>query len=436
MTEPMEGLLAAVPAEPRDRGPSWLVGLRRRAAAELRDTGFPGRKHEKWRFTSVRDVVRTPFETAGGEDPSGAVAWADERLGDDGTWRLVIADGRAAVEQAGEAPSGVTVRSLAEVLRNEPALVEGVLGRLAPSEHFAALSNALFEDGAVVVLEGHVETPVHLVHVATPGETPRAAYPRLVVVARGGSQATLVESFLTRPGEGKHLTNAVAEVAIDDGARLEHVRVTEGEPHAMQLAYLAVRLGRDAYYGSRAVALGGALTRLELTVRFEGPGSEAVLDGVYHVDRREHVDHQVLVTHAAGHCASHVTYRGLLDGKGHAVFNAMSIVERDAQQSSAHQENRNLLLSDDATIDTKPHLEIDADDISASHGAAVGAVDDQQLFYLRSRAIPEAQARDLLTFAFVRELLDRLPHAPLVGRTSEAVLARLPHGDAIREVER
>lgn len=432
-TDAMEGLMAAVPAEPRSAGPAWLVGLREEAAAHLRDAGFPGRKHEKWRFTSVREVVDTPFETAFA-DPAAARAWVDERLGDDGTWRLVLADGRPDLEGAGPPPEGVRVRSLAEVLASEPALVEPVLGQLVPTEHFAALSSALFEDGAVVVVDGAPDRPVHLVHVATPGETPRAAYPRVVVLAQDGSEGTLVESFLTRPGEGKHLTNAVAEVSVGADARLEHVRVTEGEPHAMQLAYLAASLDRDAFYGSRIVALGGAPSRLELTVRFEGPGAEAALDGAYHVDGREHVDHQVLVEHAAPHCTSQVTYRGLLDGRGHAVFNAMGVVKRDAQRSSVHQENRNLLLSDDATIDTKPHLEIDADDISASHGAAVGAVDDASLFYLRSRGIPEPQARDILTFAFVSELLERLPHAPLVDRTSEAVLTRLPHGDVIREL--
>lgn len=441
----MDGLLSTVPEEPRDAGPGWLLGLRREAVARLRDDGLPGRKHEKWRFTSVREVLDTSFETVGDVDRARTTAWVDDALGADGTWRLVIVDGRAAVEEAGSPPAGVRVQSLAAALRDEPTLVEGVLGRLAPREHFAELSNALFEDGAVVELEGRTETPVHLVYVATPGQAPRAAYPRVVVLAQDGSQGTLIETFLTREDAthsatrptdaretAKHLTTAVAEVVVGDGARLEHVRITRGRPSSVQLAYLAVRLGRDAFYGSRVVALGGALTRLELSVRFEGRGSEASLDGVYYVNDEEHVDHQVLVRHAEGHCTSHVTYRGLLDGKGHAVFNAMSIVDRDAQQSSTHQENRNLLLSDDARLDTKPHLEIDADDISASHGAAVGALDEQQLFYLRSRGIPEEQAQDVLTFAFVRELLDRISHQPLVASTSDAILARLPHGESIR----
>ncbi|MEQ8458483.1 MAG: Fe-S cluster assembly protein SufD [Sandaracinaceae bacterium] len=438
MSERTQGLLAAVPAEPRGDGPAWLKGLRQEAATALHERGFPGKKHESWRFTSVRDVVGTTYETASLEavspETASADAWVQQTLGDDGTFRVVLTEGRFTGAEG--VPAGVSVRSLAEVLREEPALVEPVLGKLAPTEHFAALSSALFEDGAVVVVEKNavVETPIHLVHVASPGASPKASYPRVVVIAREGSQAKVVESFLTREGDEKHLTNTVCEVQVGANARLEHVRITEGTEQALQLAYLSVGLDRDAFYGSRVVTLGGGLSRLELTARFDGPGSEVSLDGVYHVGGAEHVDHQVRVEHAAGHCTSHVRYRGLLDGRGHAVFNAMGIVKKDAQQSAAHQENRNLLLSDDATIDTKPHLEIDADDITASHGATIGTVDESSLFYMRSRGIPETQARDILTFAFVRELIDRVAHAPLVKRASDRVLDRLPHGDAIREL--
>ena len=428
----MAGLSDIVPTAPRSGGPKWLEELRAGAAERLREGGFPGKKHEAWRFTSVREIVDTAFETASeSEDPK---ARLDEALGDDGTWRLVVADGRPLLEAAGAPPSGVTVRRLAEVLEAEPALVEPVLGKLVAREHFAALNAALFEDGVALVIEGEAPTPVHLVHAAGGADVPSAAHPRLVVIAKPRSRATLVESFVDA-GEGeRHLTNAVAEIAVGDGARLEHVRITEGTPRCRQIASLGVSLGRDAFYASRVVALGGALTRLELGVRLEGPGAEAELDGAYHVDGSEHVDHQLRVDHVAGCCTSRVRYRGLLDGKGRAVFNAMGIVHRDAAGSAAHQENRNLLLSDDATVDTKPHLEIDCDDVAASHGTTVGALEESQLFYLRSRGVPEAQARDILTFAFVREILARIGHAPLAARTSRAVLERLPHGEALEGI--
>ncbi len=437
----MSGLLSRVPSEPSSEGPDWLAGLRKAAAAHLHERGFPGKKHESWRFTSVREIVDTAFTRGAGSE--GVVARVDEALGDDGTWRLVIAGETPLLDAAGAPPPGVTVRSLARVLAEEPALVAPVLGKLVAGEHFAALSNALFEDGVVLVVSGDIPTPVHLVHTAGGGEEPSATYPRVVVIAREGSRATLVESFLDLPANtsadtskraARHLTNAVAEIAVGANARLEHIRISEGTERTLSLAYLGVSLARDAFYGSRVVTLGGALTRLELGLRFDGPGGEADLDGAYHVDDGEHVDHQIRVDHVAGRCTSHVRYRGLLDGNGHAVFNAMGIVHRNAAGSAAHQENRNLLLSDGATIDTKPHLEIDCDDVAASHGTTVGAIDDAQLFYLRARGVPEAQARDILTYAFVSEILGRIGHPPLVARTSRATLARLPHGEALGEL--
>lgn len=424
-----DGLLSRLTEAPTD-GPAWLQGLRKEASDRLASTGLPGKKHERWRFTSVRELVETPFAKSSSDS---AKVWADERLGDDGTFRVVLTDGAA--EAIGETPDGVSLGSLREALEQDPSLQQE-LGRSARTEHFAALNAAMFDDGLLLRVKrgAAVETPIHLVYVATPGAEPRAAYPRLLVLTEDGSQATLVESFLTRDGEASHLTNAVAEISVGANASLRHVRITEGTERGAQLAYLSVRLGRDARYMSRVAAFGGKLTRLELDVRFEGPGAECSLDGAYHVDGTDHVDHQILVEHAAPHCTSHVRYRGLLDGRGHAVFNAIGVVERDAAGSAAHQENRNLLLSDDARVDTKPHLEIDSDDVTASHGSTVGALDDAQLFYLRSRGVPEEQARDVLIYAFVSAILDGVKHAPLAERAREAILARLPHGPAIREL--
>ncbi len=428
MTDRSEGLLSRVPESPAS-GPAWLVKLRRDAAARLREGGFPGKKHERWRFTSVREVVETAFETAALEQRA-----ATDRVGDDGTFQVLLA-GRPSWD-ASAVPSGVRVRSIAEALRDDPSALEGVLGQLAPREHFAALNAALFRDGVVVsIAEGAViDRPIHIVHDAPTGAEPTATYPRVLVIAERASQAVLIESYLATDGDRRVLTNAVTEVDVRQGARLDHARVLFGGPQSFHLAHLAARLDRDAFYASRVVTLGGALSRLELDVRLAGEGAEAVLEGVYHVDGSEHVDHQVFVDHAAPHGTSTTRYRGLLDGRGHAVFNAMGVVRSEARGTNAHQENRNLLLSDDATLDTKPHLEIETDDVKASHGATVGAVDDAQLFYLRARGIPEAEARDVLTYAFVRALLEHIPHDATARRASDAVLARLPSGERIREI--
>lgn len=438
-----EGLMAQVPREPTREGPSWLSSLRRESAERLREGGFPGKKHEKWRFTSVREVVDTAFEQASAKarEPDEAVSqWVEKQLGDEDAPRVVLADGR--IVGMPDPIDGVRIESLKTALEATPAGLEDVLGALAPREHFAALNAALFDDGVLIRVTGAVEQPIHLVHVARASKAPTAAYPRVVVLAEAGSSATLIESYLveaklgdgSEAGPAKHLTSPVTEVRVEDDARLEHVRIVFGEPHAFHLGYLAIHQARGSFYASRAVTLGGALSRVDLDATLAGEGAEIVLEGVYQVGGREHVDHQVCVEHTAPRTTSTTRYRGLLDGEGHAVMNLMGIVRPSAPGTVAHQENRNLLLSDDATIDTKPHLEIETDDIEASHGATIGALDETALFYLRSRGIPEAEARDVLTFAFVRALIEHIPHPPTVRRASEAVLGRLPSAERIREV--
>jgi Fe-S cluster assembly protein SufD len=364
----------------------------------------------------VRDVVARTYADGPPTDAAqrAAVAFALDALGPaDGARRVVLVDGRLA-----SADLPVT-----DLLGGAP---EGT------PRFFAALNAVRFPEGvAVTVPPGET---VEIVHVATLAVTPRAAYPRLRVTVPSQAESQLVERYLTLAATdaAPHLTAAVTEVVLEDAARLDHTRVVDGEvPGEAHLATLDVSIGRSAYYAGRAVALGGSLTRLETTARFTGKGAECVLDGVYHVDGTDHVDHQVLVDHADDHGQSNVTYRGLLDGRGHAVFNAIGVVRPGTVGSSAHQETRNLLLSDEATLDTKPHLEIDSDDVTASHGSAVGSLDEEQLFYLRSRAIPEQHARALLTFAFVTELLERIPDARLASELERKVVARLPHGEAL-----
>ena len=432
-TTQTDDLMSRLPEDPGAGAPDWLATLKRTAAERLREGGFPTRKTEAWRFTSVKPVVSVPFEHAETE-PADAVGWAEEHLGDDGTRRVYVVNGRPRLEGL-SLPKGVTAQGLADLLASEPASVEPHLGRVADAEYFGALNQALFDDGLVLrIADGAaVEEPIQVVHVAQPGGVPTAAYPRVLVIAGEASQARVVETYLARGGE-RHLTNVVTEVVVGQAANLDHTRVVEGADNAFHVATLAVRQERDSTYASRVVTLGGALSRVDLNVSLAGQGANCLLDGVYHADGTEHVDHQTFVAHRAVRCASNEVYRGILDGKGGAVFNGIIKVERDAQKASAHQENRNLLLSDDATVHTKPHLEIDADDISASHGATIGAIDDASLFYLRSRGIGEDLARDILTFAFVHELLDRIPHGPVARRLGEALLARMPNGEAIREL--
>jgi Fe-S cluster assembly protein SufD len=432
----IEQQLQHLPEQVEGGGPGWLTELRRTAAAHLRDRGLPTKKTEAWRFTPVAPLAQASFAPRPGSAAHArALELASARVGDDGTWQLVVADGLPLLGSASAPPAGVEVRSLAEVLEREPARVEAHLGKHAPQEDFAALNAALFRDGVFVHVRAGstVAQPIHLVHVGQTGAEPTASYPRVLVVVEEGAQALLLESFLVDEGVS-HLTNVVSETVLGQGAHLHHVRVAFGAPQGLHTAVQAVHQARGSVYRSQVVTMGGGLARLDLRAVLDGEGAECRLEGVYHVTDREHVDHHTRIEHAKPRCASSQVYRGILDGRGHAVFDGTVVVRPHAQHTEAHQENRNLLLSDDAAINTKPHLEIDADDVKCSHGATIGSLDEAQMFYLTARGIGREQARALLTFAFVRELLERIPHEPLRHALGQAVLARLPHGEAIWEL--
>jgi Fe-S cluster assembly protein SufD len=399
----------------------------------IRQKGLPGAREEAWRFTSVRELERPSYEVASGTASDAHLrALADALLGDDGTHRVTVVDGRPALPDA--LPEGLVVLGLADVLARLPELVETHLGAYAGTEFFAGLNAAMFHDGAVVRLaRGHaIERPVHLVHVNAQSDKDTVVHPRLVVVVEAGASLTLVESFLGPRGDGgtgRHLTNVVSEVVLEPGARFEHVIVHDGVDR--HIARVAVHQGEGSTYRSNVFTFGGSLVRLDLETTLAGERASAELDGIYHVAGNDHVDHQLRVVHRAPHCTSRQVYRGVLDGAGEAVFDGTTVVERGAQRTEAHQENRTLLLSDSATVNTKPHLRIDADDVVCSHGATVGSLDDEQLFYLRARGVPEALARAMLTFAFLRMLLDGVSHEPTRDRLARALLERLPDGEEV-----
>jgi Fe-S cluster assembly protein SufD len=242
-----------------------------------------------------------------------------------------------------------------------------------------------------------------------------------------------VETYLAGPGHD-HFVGAVTEVHVGDGARLEHVRATENLQTGHHIASLAVRQARGSSYRSRVVTLGGALSRLDLRVQLDGEGAEVALRGATIGGGQDVVDHHTFVDHRRPNCSSRASYRAIVDGRANAVLDAITVVRPGAQQTSAHQELRSLALSDDASVNAKPHLEIEADDVSCTHGATVGAIDDEQLFYLRSRGIPEPRARAMLTYAFVRSAIDEIEHGPVRARLARAALERLPHGRALGEV--
>lgn len=393
-------LLHSVP-DSFETGPEWLRALRARAAEKLRATGLPTKRTEAWRFTPVRSMVEAELDRVEDDTPT----------------------------LKSDAPADVVVRSLRATLQDEPHLLEDRLDLAGPPEHFAALNTALFEDGIWIdVPAGRVvEAPLELEHAASASGV---AYPRVLLTVGDDAELTVIEHYVG--GATRTLTNSVVEIDVGRNAKVRHVRIHEND--GLQVGRVDVRQAADSRYVSTVVTLGGALLRFDVRSLLDEPGAECELNGAYLVDGDDHVDHHTLVEHRAARCRSDQTYRGIVSDKGTAVFDGIVVVHRDAQKTEAHQENRNLLLSDAATVHTKPHLEIDADDVICSHGATVGSLDEDQLFYLRTRGIPEDLAKAMLTFAFLESIIDRVTDESTRHRLRENLLARIPHGDRIREV--
>jgi Fe-S cluster assembly protein SufD len=419
--------------------PLWLAARRQAAARRFEEAGFPTRKSEAWRFTPTDSLVEAAWAPAPGARLEAILplAPAPPRVepglpGLEGELRVALVDGRLA--EVPRLPSGVEVRALAEVLCEDANLLLPHLGKIAqPAEGepapFLDLNTALFEDGVLVHLrEGTVlREPLHLVVLASAGAFPTLRFPRVVVVLEPRSQASLIETHLGQ-GAGAYLSIAVTEVALGPGAVLDHTRVEEEGPGGFHVGTLAVREDRDASYTSHVVTLGGRLARVDLTVLLDGPGAGCVLDGLYVASEEQHLDHHTFVDHRKPHGTSLQRYKGILDGRARGVFDGRVAVRKDAQKTNAHQENRNLILSDEALAHTKPSLNIEADDVKCSHGATVGQLEEEPLFYLRSRGIDERTARSILTYAFAREVLERIPNEALRRRLAEEALRRISSG--------
>ncbi len=417
-----------------------LHQARQAAVERFAALGFPTPDDEEWRFTNLAPLVRVPFHLAadGARIDAGQVRRLAFDVGPCSL--LVFVNGRFVPELSSlrPLPPGTVVGSLADALRDHPEKVEPHLARHASWEEqaFVALNTAFLRDGAFVfVPRGQVVAePVHLLFVSTaPGE-PTVSHPRALVVAGESSQLRLVESYAGPDGEVT-FTNAVTEVVAGENAVIDHYKVQRESRRAFHLAAMHVHQARSSTFASHSFVLGGALVRNDVTAVLAGEGCECTLNGLYAGHGEQLIDNHTFIEHAKPHCASHELYKGILDGKAHGVFNGKIHVHQDAQKTDAKQTNQTLLLSDDATINTKPQLEIYADDVKCTHGATVGQLDADALFYLRARGLDRESARALLTYAFANDVIDRVKVEPLRARLEEALLAdrRLPKPEAAEE---
>ena len=419
---------------------AWLRGVRRAGIDAFSRSGFPTQRHEHWKYTNVSAIEKRSFELAA--PSSRAAAGLDERLPyGDAAPRLVVVDGRVDRELSDlrALPPGVRIEDFTRVVEHDSGFLEGRLGHIVSPEKtaFTALNAAFMDSGAVVrvVPETVVDAPVHLVFVSGSHERERAYSPRIVIAAGAGSRIAVVEHFIGLD-DTVYLDNVVTEVEIAPGAAVEHYKVQQASVGAYHVAALEAKLAAGASFHSWAVSLGARLSRHDIDVTLDHEHARCSLDGLYVANGRQHVDFHTNVEHAAPRCESHEYYKGIAGGRGRGVFNGRVHVHRDAQKTEAHQTNRNLLLSRNAEIDTKPQLEIHADDVKCSHGATIGQLDEQMLFYLRSRGIPESAARGMLTYGFARDVVDRIARPELRESIGATVLEHLPGGDGLHEILR
>ena len=424
VAEKLQPWLASLEERPRG-GSRWLQDLRDHAASRFVELGFPTVRDEEWRFTNVSPIASTEFKLA---PPS---KLAPEALASflyaDAPLRLVIVNGRVAPELSRTTglPAGLKFGSLAAAVTDHADVVGRYLGQLADpnARAFAALNTAFTHDGAYVyVPDGLVfDQPLQILFVATAeGPIASMSHPRTLVVCGDHSQVQIVETYVSAKGQ-KHFTNAVTEVVAGEHAVLDHYKVEEESIDAFHMASMHIHAARSSNVSTHAFTLGGRIVRNDIVAVLDGEGAECTLNGLYIADGERLVDTHTTIDHAKAHCPSHEIYKGILGGRARAVFNGKIIVRIDAQKTDAKQTNRALLLSDNATINTKPQLEIFADDVKCTHGAAIGQLDDDAIFYLRARGLTYLEARDMLIHAFAGEILERVKIEPL-RRALEAEL--------------
>ncbi len=413
------------------RGAEWLRPVRRGGMDRFAEVGFPGARDEEWRFTPVSAIANAEFVPADTSPRVSAANLATFLFGHPEWPLLVFVDGRFAADLSNwpVLPGGARAGSLAAAIAAADPQVAVHLGHHAPvsDSPFTALNTAFIRDGAFVHVPAGVELahPVHALFVAS-GETEgTVVHPRNLIVLERGARASIIESYVSLAPGGRYFSNAVTEVVSGEGAWTEHTRIQRESEGAYHVGLTHVEQDRDSHYRSFTLAMGGAIARHNLHVRLNAPNIETLMYGLYLTHGDQVVDNHTAIFHDHPNCNSWEVYKGVLDGRSRAVFNGKVLVRPEAQKTDAKQTNRNLLLSDGARVDTKPQLEIFADDVKCTHGATVGRLDDVALFYLRSRGIDAARARTLLTYAFAAEVVEEVALEPVRLELERLVRDRL-----------
>jgi Fe-S cluster assembly protein SufD len=417
--------------------PAWLSPLRTTGLASFIEQGFPTLKHEDWRFTNVAPIAALPFRPA----REALVNGAEGKTLDEAVFtklpgnRLVFVNGffSAGLSRLLPVSGGVKIENLSAALVKGSALIEKHLGKYAQTGNntFAALNQAFFSDGAFIHVPAGaaVEEPVQLIYISSARQSGEAIHPRNLIIAEANSKLTVIESYIST-GKAAYFTNAVTEIVAGDNAYLEHVKLQDEAADAFHIATIQGEFGRASNVTVHSFALGAKLSRTNIRAKLAGEGLECILNGLYVTKDEQLADHHMIVEHAQPHCASHEYFNGILDDKSKGVFHGRILVQQIAQKTDAKQTNKNLLLSDNATADTKPQLEIYADDVKCTHGATIGQLNEESIFYLRTRGLGPETARRMLIHAFAGEIIERIQCEPAREALDKLVWDRLeanPH---------
>jgi Fe-S cluster assembly protein SufD len=402
--------------------------IRRNAMNRFMELGFPTARQEEWRFTNILPITKTEFQPIVRYELNGVTKNDIQPYIVDHALHMVFIDGMFSPELSdiGSYPAGMKAESVKEILKKHPETIQPYINMVAEENAFTMLNTAFLWDGAFIsVPRGTVlEYPIQLLYVATPRGHVYSTQPRNLIVAGIDSQFQVIETYAC-VRQNIYLTNTVTEIVLHDNSIVEHNKFQNESVHAYHIGTTHVQLGTASRYTSNVISMGGSIARNNLTARFTAEGAECVLNGLSLGSGTQVIDNHTVIDHAMPHCNSIELYKSILDGASRGVFNGKVFVRKDAQKTDAKQTNKTLLLSDDATMNTKPQLEIFADDVKCTHGATIGQLDDEQIFYLRSRGIDLEAARTLLTSAFAGDVINRVTDEPFRRHVEQMILDRL-----------
>lgn len=415
------------------QGPDWLQNLRKEGLQQFETLGLPTAKNEAWKYTSVKGLSAIPFSQGkayqvapNSPDELACVRWQKQS-----SHKITLVNGQFApsLSHLSGLPAGIEVLSLKEAITQKPNQVQKYLNQQTSSENepFVALNTALLEDGVWVAIDTGVilDQPLEILYLSLANGAPSASQPRSIIIAGPQAQLTLIETFAGKRGAHPYLTNGVTEIFAQTGAVLQHYKVQDECEQSFHVSSLGIKQAKDSQVSSTHLSIGAALSRYETYSDLNEAGAHCTLNGLSLAHGTQHVDHQTKMLHHSPHCTSQELYKNILDEKSHGVFNGQIFVKPDAQKTSSTLTNNNLLLSKEAVIDTKPLLEIFADDVKCAHGATIGRLDENQIFYLRSRGISQEHARHLLTYAFASEIVHQVKVDSLRAELEKILLNRL-----------